>query len=310
MSSEEARSYRVSKTPCSEPVTVAIIKTETEACCSCGQLISDRYLLKVNGRSWHAKCLRCCMCQTALDRQPSCFVKEDGVYCKADYVRQFGTKCAKCSRTISASDWVRRAREHVYHLACFACDSCKRQLSTGEEFALQDNRVLCKTHYMELLDGGPNSNDENTDHDGQQRTKSKRVRTTFTDEQLQVLQANFSLDSNPDGQDLERIAQITGLSKRVTQVWFQNSRARQKKHQSTPNSATTPPNNNNNNSNSAPSGGNVITTRTGVNMTGVKRATGKNQDKLFHFSINIVCDDLMSDTSDFGVNCDNRFITY
>lgn len=62
------------------------------------------------------------------------------------------------------------------------------------------------------------------------KSKAKRVRTTFTEEQLQVLQANFQLDSNPDGQDLERIAQITGLSKRVTQVWFQNSRARQKKH--------------------------------------------------------------------------------
>jgi hypothetical protein len=45
-----------------------------------------------------------------------------------------------------------------------------------------------------------------------------------------VLQANFQLDSNPDGQDLERIASVTGLSKRVVQVWFQNSRARQKKH--------------------------------------------------------------------------------
>lgn len=60
--------------------------------------------------------------------------------------------------------------------------------------------------------------------------KAKRVRTTFTEEQLSVLQANFQLDSNPDGQDLERIAHVTGLSKRVTQVWFQNSRARQKKH--------------------------------------------------------------------------------
>lgn len=66
--------------------------------------------------------------------------------------------------------------------------------------------------------------------DGYHKNKAKRVRTTFTEEQLQVLQANFQLDSNPDGQDLERIASVTGLSKRVTQVWFQNSRARQKKH--------------------------------------------------------------------------------
>ena len=46
------------------------------------------------------------------------------------------------------------------------------------------------------------------------------MRTTFTEEQVQILQANFQIDSNPDGQDLERIAQITGLSKRVTQVSF------------------------------------------------------------------------------------------
>lgn len=68
------------------------------------------------------------------------------------------------------------------------------------------------------------------DTDGYHKSKAKRVRTTFTEEQLQVLQANFQIDSNPDGQDLERIASVTGLSKRVTQVWFQNSRARQKKH--------------------------------------------------------------------------------
>ena len=34
------------------------------------------------------------------------------------------------------------------------------------------------------------------------------MRTTFTEEQIQILQANFQLDSNPDGQDLERIAQV------------------------------------------------------------------------------------------------------
>jgi hypothetical protein len=33
-----------------------------------------------------------------------------------------------------------------------------------------------------------------------------------------LLQANFQIDCNPDGQDLERIADISGLSKRVVQV--------------------------------------------------------------------------------------------
>merc|ERR1712088_71664 len=56
------------------------------------------------------------------------------------------------------------------------------------------------------------------------KRKSKRNRTTFTDEQIHILQANFQLDCNPDGQDLERIADISGLSKRVVQVWFHNAR--------------------------------------------------------------------------------------
>ncbi|OQR76850.1 sodium-coupled monocarboxylate transporter 1-like, partial [Tropilaelaps mercedesae] len=144
--------------------------------------------------------------------------------------RQFGARCAKCARGIQPADWVRRARDRVYHLACFACEECRRQLSTGEEFALHDGRVLCKVHFQELVDPGSQSTDENGEQEHNPRAKTKRVRTTFTEEQLQVLQANFNLDSNPDGQDLERIAQITGLSKRVTQVWFQNSRARQKKY--------------------------------------------------------------------------------
>lgn len=144
--------------------------------------------------------------------------------------RTFGAKCAKCGRSLAAGDWVRRARERIYHLACFACDACSRQLSTGEQFALLDARLLCKAHYLDVVEGNNTSSSEEDSEHGGKSSKTKRVRTTFTEEQLSVLQANFQLDSNPDGQDLERIAQVTGLSKRVTQVWFQNSRARQKKH--------------------------------------------------------------------------------
>ncbi|KAA3675068.1 uncharacterized protein DEA37_0014636 [Paragonimus westermani] len=60
-------------------------------------------------------------------------------------------------------------------------------------------------------------------------SKSKRIRTSFTPDQLSILQANFDIESNPDGQELERIANLARLNKRVTQVWFQNARARKKK---------------------------------------------------------------------------------
>ncbi|KAG4073802.1 hypothetical protein HA402_001026 [Bradysia odoriphaga] len=136
--------------------------TELRQCTSCGEPISDRYFLEVGGCSWHGSCLRCCICLTPLDRQPSCFLRERQVYCKADYAKNFGAKCSKCTRGISSSDWVRRARELVFHLACFACDSCGRQLSTGEQFALLDDRVLCKAHYLETIEGGTTSSDESS----------------------------------------------------------------------------------------------------------------------------------------------------
>ncbi|KAK2703779.1 LIM/homeobox protein Awh-like [Artemia franciscana] len=201
----------------------------TEAgCASCGQPITDRFLAQVNGKQWHMTCLRCCICTSPLERHTSCFVRSGRVYCRQDYERTYEAKCARCCRKLSSSDWVRRAKERVYHLACFACDACRRQLSTGEEFALHEDKVLCKVHYLDGLDTGSASSDDGDELGA--NSKSKRVRTTFTEEQLAVLQANFVLDSNPDGQDLERIANLTGLSKRVTQVWFQNMRARHKKH--------------------------------------------------------------------------------
>ena len=114
-----------------------------------------------------------------------------------------------------------------------------------------ENRVLCKSHYLEVIEGGYGSSTDGDSCESEiqsKKRKSKRNRTTFTDEQIHILQvnlskekslkpqlkkslqANFQLDCNPDGQDLERIADISGLSKRVVQVWFQNARARNKKY--------------------------------------------------------------------------------
>uniref|UniRef100_A0A8C5SIV4 Zinc finger homeobox 2 n=1 Tax=Laticauda laticaudata TaxID=8630 RepID=A0A8C5SIV4_LATLA len=71
--------------------------------------------------------------------------------------------------------------------------------------------------------------------------RDKRLRTTILPEQLEILYRWYMQDSNPTRKMLDCISEEVGLKKRVVQVWFQNTRARERKGQFRCNtSATTP----------------------------------------------------------------------
>lgn len=86
-----------------------------------------------------------------------------------------------------------------------------------------------KTAYDDFEENVTSDNRSNSEHNEQ--PKDKRLRTTILPEQLDYLYQKYQIESNPSRKMLETIAREVGLKKRVVQVWFQNTRARERKGQ-------------------------------------------------------------------------------
>ncbi|XP_045034714.1 LIM/homeobox protein Lhx5 [Daphnia magna] len=137
-------------------------------CAGCDRAILDKFLLTVLDRTWHAECVRCADCRNILAER--CFSRDGKLYCRTDFFRRYGTKCGGCGQGLSPTDLVRKARDKVYHLRCFTCALCRRQLSTGEElYLLDDARFLCKEDFIRgksapelLLNSASDDDDDET----------------------------------------------------------------------------------------------------------------------------------------------------
>ncbi|CAD6227579.1 GSCOCG00001261001-RA-CDS [Cotesia congregata] len=192
-------------------------------CGGCQEAILDKIILRVLERCWHAKCLTCRECGARLTN--SCFERNGVVFCKDDFYKRYGTKCAGCNEGLAPSQVVRRASNFVYHLTCFSCAFCSRQLDTGDEYYLmEDRKIVCKPDYeqakaKELADGGSIDGDQ----------PNKRPRTTITAKQLETLKLAYNNSPKPARHVREQLSQDTGLDMRVVQVWFQNRRAKEKR---------------------------------------------------------------------------------
>jgi hypothetical protein len=64
------------------------------------------------------------------------------------FERLFSKKCFKCKGNFDKNDFVMRANNQIYHVDCFRCCMCNKQLSPGEEFALREDGILCKEDHI------------------------------------------------------------------------------------------------------------------------------------------------------------------
>ncbi|KFW82530.1 LIM/homeobox protein Lhx5, partial [Manacus vitellinus] len=180
--------------------------------------------------------------------------------------RRFGTKCAGCSQGISPSDLVRKARNKVFHLNCFTCMVCNKQLSTGEElYIIDENKFVCKEDYLNSpslkegslnsvssctdrslspdlqdpmqddtkeTDNSTSSDKETTNNENEEQnsgTKRRGPRTTIKAKQLETLKAAFAATPKPTRHIREQLAQETGLNMRVIQVGEPRAAGREEK---------------------------------------------------------------------------------
>ncbi|KAJ8270291.1 hypothetical protein GJAV_G00112610 [Gymnothorax javanicus] len=212
-------------------------------CAGCGGKISDRYYLLAVDKQWHLRCLKCCECKLALESELTCFAKDGSIYCKDDYY----------SKTLTTGDHFGMRDNLVYcrvHFETLLQGEYHPQLNYTELAAkggglalpffngtgpVQKGRPRKRKSPAMGVDigsynSGCNENEADVlDRDQQPYSssqKTKRMRTSFKHNQLRTMKSYFAINHNPDAKDLKQLAQKTGLTKRVLQVWFQNARAK------------------------------------------------------------------------------------
>ncbi|GFT23137.1 hypothetical protein TNCV_2820531 [Trichonephila clavipes] len=195
---------------------------------------------------YHLHCFTCAWCNTALTQGDYFGLRDNLVYCRGHYELMMhgesflpnGTEGPALLPRYPGLTLLHSGQEAASSTGAFTPFSGvtgtvrkgrPRKRKTTD--AVVREGLLSQTLMLETAEGCNlhlSSLDSNSapsaGHSGPQRTK--RMRTSFKHHQLRTMKSYFAINQNPDAKDLKQLAQKTGLSKRVLQVWFQNARAK------------------------------------------------------------------------------------
>lgn len=84
---------------CSGQFYSTVVLFRFSECAGCKEELKEGQALIALERQWHIWCFKCGTCGQVLHGE---YMGRDGVpYCERDYQKQFGVKCAYCTRYIS-----------------------------------------------------------------------------------------------------------------------------------------------------------------------------------------------------------------
>ena len=64
-----------------------IYNQTTRMCASCYSPINDQIVMECSNRYWHYNCLRCNLCKKNLSENERCYMRDDTIMCKEDYIK-------------------------------------------------------------------------------------------------------------------------------------------------------------------------------------------------------------------------------
>ncbi|XP_077986769.1 LIM homeobox transcription factor 1-alpha-like [Glandiceps talaboti] len=185
-------------------------------CNGCLQSIpSNELVMRALSNVYHLRCFLCVICNQRLQKGDEFVVRDNQLFCKVDYEKEYGS--VQPSPSGHHSD-----------------DMCDDSDIIDESFL--DNHTS-STNLENDSDSGMSSITQNNgsgnmnSSNGDGRKGPKRPRTILTTAQRRAFKQSFEVSQKPCRKVRESLAADTGLSVRVVQVWFQNQRAKMKKLQ-------------------------------------------------------------------------------
>lgn len=147
--------------------------------------------------------------------------------CKKQYINQTELDAHECSEMTNAevkSEGLAAKLEDAVHVKTEDV-STNGNYSCGEDDHDTDSKHNDKSHDDYDIDNESVTTTDHVNEDG----RKVRVRSLIADEQLTILKDHYAINPRPKREELARIAERIGFPVRVVQVWFQNTRARDRR---------------------------------------------------------------------------------